>query len=55
MTEVSSWLRSTASSGSGFAGSVQAWNFSTIHASRAAGESLSAIPIIEGWLACSVG
>jgi hypothetical protein len=54
VTVVSIWSRSTASSGSAFAGSVQAWNFSTIQASCATGESFSATPIVEGWLAWRV-
>ncbi len=42
VTEVSSWSRSTASSGSSAAGSVHCWKLSTIQASCATGESLSA-------------
>ena len=42
LTLVSSWSRSTASSGNAAAGSVHSWNFSTIHASCATGESVSA-------------
>ncbi|MEV4177870.1 hypothetical protein [Nonomuraea sp. NPDC049709] len=38
---MSNWSTSTASSGSSRAGSVHSLNFSTIHASCAAGESCS--------------
>jgi hypothetical protein len=40
LTRVRRWSRSTASSGSGLAGSVHSWTFSTIQVSWATGESV---------------
>jgi hypothetical protein len=48
LTSVRIRSRSTASSGSSAAGSVQSWNFSVIQASSPAGELVSACAIVAG-------